>query len=108
MKAPAKTNATRLLDSLGIPYELRAYDVDLNDLSAINVARKIDMPAEQVFKTLVVEASASQHFFAVIPGDQELDLKKMAFAAGKARLSKANVRRCQSGASLCHRNGRNR
>ena len=42
-----------MLDSLGIRYELRAYEVDLEDLTAVSVARKIGMPVEQVFKTLL-------------------------------------------------------
>ena len=54
-----KTNAVRLLDAAGIAYELREYDVDPNDLSAETVARKIGMPAEQVFKTLVLRGDAS-------------------------------------------------
>ena len=48
-----KTNAARLLDSLGIRYEVREYTVDPEDLAAESVAVKIGMPAEQVFKTLV-------------------------------------------------------
>ncbi|WP_433983541.1 hypothetical protein [Tunturiibacter empetritectus] len=42
--APAKTNAARLLDTLGIPYELRPYEVDPDDLTALSVARKIGLP----------------------------------------------------------------
>ena len=85
----AKTNAARLLDGLGIPYELRPYEVDLDDLTAISVAKKIGMPAEQVFKTLLAHTGAGEHVFAVIPGDAELDLKKLAHAAGakKAELA---------------------
>jgi Cys-tRNA(Pro)/Cys-tRNA(Cys) deacylase len=90
----AKTNAARLLDGLGIAYELRPYEVDLDDLTAISVARKIGMPPEQVFKTLlahtpVAHTNAGEHVFAVIPGDAELDLKKLAQAAGakKAELA---------------------
>ena len=45
----AKTNAARLLDQLGIHYELREYDVDANDLAAETVAAKIGLPSEQVF-----------------------------------------------------------
>ena len=82
MKPPAKTNAVRVLDGLGISYELRSYAVDLDDLTATNVANKIGMPAEQVFMTLLTEANTREHFFAVVPGDLELDLKKMAGAAG--------------------------
>lgn len=76
-----KTNAVRLLDNLGLSYELRSYEVDPEDLTAISVARKIGMPIEQVFKTLVTRTSDNTHLFAVIPGDAELDLKKLAWVA---------------------------
>ena len=76
-----KTNAARLLDTLDIAYELRAYDVDPEDLTAISVARKIGLPPEQVFKTLLTQTSDGEHVFAVVPGDAELDLKKLASAA---------------------------
>lgn len=94
MKAarPPKTNAARLLDSLGIAYELRTYDVDPEDLTAISVARKIGLPAEQVFKTLLTESPAREHVFAVIPGDRELDLKKLAAAAGVRKLDLAALK----------------
>src|SRR5206468_9519185 len=47
---PMKTNGARFLESLGIAFELREYEVDPEDLSAIAVAKKIGMPPEQVFK----------------------------------------------------------
>jgi Cys-tRNA(Pro)/Cys-tRNA(Cys) deacylase len=90
-----KTNAARQLDALALAYELRAYEVDLEDLSALNVANKIGLPAEQVFKTLLTEASSGEHFFAVIPGDQELDLKKLAHAAGVKKLELASLRQVE-------------
>ena len=63
--------------------------VDPEDLTAISVAKKIGMPPEQVFKTLLAHTGAGEHVFAVIPGDAELDLKKLAHAAGakKAELA---------------------
>jgi Cys-tRNA(Pro)/Cys-tRNA(Cys) deacylase len=73
-----KTNAVRLLDQHKIAYELRDYKVDPNDLSAETVAGKIGLPPEQVFKTLVVRADDGGVFFAVIPGNHELDLKSLA------------------------------
>lgn len=76
-----KTNGARFLESLDIPFELREYDVDPNDLSAITVARKIGMPPEQVFKTLLTTGGPGIFVFAVIPGDAELDFKKLARAA---------------------------
>jgi Cys-tRNA(Pro)/Cys-tRNA(Cys) deacylase len=89
---PAKTNAARLLDGLGIAYELRAYEVDLEDLTAISVARKIGLPTEQVFKTLLTCATSGQHLFAVIPGDAELDLKKLAHAADEKKVELASLK----------------
>lgn len=77
-----KTNGARFLESLGIPFELREYEVDPNDLAATTVARKIGMPAEQVFKTLLTTGGAGAYVFAVIPGNAELDFKKLARAAG--------------------------
>jgi Cys-tRNA(Pro)/Cys-tRNA(Cys) deacylase len=77
-----KTNGARLLESLGIAFELREYEVDPNDLSAVAVAKKVGMPAEQVFKTLLTTGGHGEYAFAVIPGDAEIDFKKLARAAG--------------------------
>ncbi len=89
---PAKTNAARMLDSLNISYELRAYEVDPEDLTAISVARKIGLPPEQVFKTLLAQTNSGDHLFAVIPGDSELDLKKLAHAAGAKKTELASLK----------------
>ena len=91
-----KTNGARYLESLGIAFELREYEVDPDDLTAITVARKIGMPPEQVFKTLLTTGAPSyrssslgwrtdghkEYVFAVVPGDAELDFKKLARASG--------------------------
>jgi Cys-tRNA(Pro)/Cys-tRNA(Cys) deacylase len=77
-----KTNAARILDGLGVPYELRAYAVDEDDLSAESVARKVGLPEAQVFKTLVVRGERTGVCFAVIPAGTELDLKALARARG--------------------------
>ena len=81
-----KTNAVRLLDQLGIPYELRAYEVDPNDLTAESVAEKVGLPPEQVFKTLVARGDRNGICLAVVPGDSELDLKALATAAGDRKI----------------------
>jgi len=92
----AKTNAARLLDGLNISYELRPYEVDPDDLTAISVAKKIGMPPEQVFKTLLAHIAPpigrEDHVFAVIPGDAELDLKKLAHAAGAKKAELASLK----------------
>jgi Cys-tRNA(Pro)/Cys-tRNA(Cys) deacylase len=77
-----KTNAARALDALGIAYELRDYEVDLEDLSAGAVAAKVGIPLDEVWKTLVVRGEPGKHIgFAVLPGGAELDLKAYARAA---------------------------
>lgn len=81
-----KTNAVRVLDRLQISYELREYDVDPEDLSAETVARKIGMPVEQVFKTLVAEGDRNGVCLAVIPGSLQLDLKALAKATGDRKI----------------------
>lgn len=77
-----KTNAARILDGLGVAYELRSYEVDLDDLSAPTVAAKVGLPAEQVFKTLVARGDRNGVCLAVVPGDGHLDLKALARASG--------------------------
>jgi Cys-tRNA(Pro)/Cys-tRNA(Cys) deacylase len=91
-----KTNAARLLDQLGIRYELREYEVDPDDLSAETVAAKIGLPTEQVFKTLVARGDRQGIALAVIPGDQELDLKALAAAAGERKIQLVPVKELQA------------
>src|SRR5579885_1765069 len=93
---PAKTNAARYLDQLGIGYELREYEVDPNDLAAETVAAKIGLPADQVFKTLVARGERNGPVMAVIPGDQELDLKALAAAAGERKIQLVPVKELQA------------
>ncbi|HEX7707497.1 MAG TPA: Cys-tRNA(Pro) deacylase [Thermoanaerobaculia bacterium] len=90
-----KTNAARLLDSLGIRYELRDYEVDPDDLTAESVARKIGFPAEQVFKTLVARGDRSGVVFAVVPGDKELDMKALATLSGDRKVETVALKEVQ-------------
>jgi Cys-tRNA(Pro)/Cys-tRNA(Cys) deacylase len=92
----AKTNAVRLLDQLRIPYELREYEVDPNDLAAETVAARIGLPPEQVFKTLVARGERNGVCMAVIPGDQELNLKALAGAAGERKVELVPVKELQA------------
>jgi Cys-tRNA(Pro)/Cys-tRNA(Cys) deacylase len=90
-----KTNAVRLLESLGIRYELREYTVDPEDLAAESVAAKIGMPAEQVFKTLVARGDRNGPCFAVIPGNTELDLKALAAGSGNRKIELVPLKEVQ-------------
>src|SRR6266849_7286928 len=91
-----KTNAARLLDQMGVHYELREYEVDPEDLAAETVAAKIGLPPEQVFKTLVARGDRNGLCMAVIPGDQELDLKALASAAGDRKIQLVPVKELQA------------
>ena len=78
-----KTNAARLLDKSKTAYELIPYQVDESDLSAGHVASQLGEPVSQVFKTLVLKGTgATAYFVCIIPGDEELDLKKAAKLTG--------------------------
>ncbi|HYC94002.1 MAG TPA: Cys-tRNA(Pro) deacylase [Thermoanaerobaculia bacterium] len=90
-----KTNAARLLDSLGISYDVREYEVDPDDLAAESVARKVGMPAEQVFKTLVARGDKHGVCFAVVPGDQQLDLKALAQLTGDKKIDTVPLKEVQ-------------
>src|SRR5215467_2224444 len=82
----SKTNAARLLDQVGVPYELRHYPVNEEDLSAPHVAQAIGMPPEQVFKTLVVRGDRTGVLLACIPANTELDLKALAAGSGNKKV----------------------
>ena len=87
-----KTNAVRILESAGIHYELRSYEVDEDDLSAPRVAEKIGMAPEQVFKTLVLEGDRHGILMACIPANTELDLKALAKASGNKKVDLVPVK----------------
>jgi len=90
-----KTNAARFLDSLHINYKLIEYEVDESDLSAESVAKKVGLPPEQVFKTLVARGDKTGVLMACIPGNSELDLKAMATASGNKKVDMVHVKEIQ-------------
>ncbi len=90
-----KTNAARYLDSLKIDYKLVEYEIDESDLSAESVARKVNLPLEQVFKTLVARGDKTGVLMACIPGNTELDLKAMAMGSGNKKVEMVHVREIQ-------------
>lgn len=91
-----KTNAVRLIEALGIAYELHEYEVDPEDLSAETVAAKVGLPLEQVFKTLLVRGDRHGCCFAVIPGNCQLQLKQLAKLTGDRSLAPVPLKELQS------------
>jgi Cys-tRNA(Pro)/Cys-tRNA(Cys) deacylase len=90
-----KTNAARLLDTLHVAYELRDYDASDEHLAAEEVARRVGMSAEQVFKTLVVRGDRTGVLLAVVPGDAALDLKALARLSGDRKCDTVALKEVQ-------------
>lgn len=90
-----KTNAARLLDGLGVAYEVREYAVDPDDLSAETVAAKVGLPPERVFKTLVARGDRTGVLMAVVQAGAELDLKALARLAGDRKVETVPLKELQ-------------
>lgn len=90
-----KTNAVRLLDTLGISYQLLEYAVDPDHLAAELTADKVQRPPEQVFKTLVAKGDRHGVYLAVIPGNAHLDLKALAQVTGDRKVETVSLKEIQ-------------
>lgn len=91
-----KTNAMRLLDTEGVTYEVREYQVDPDDLAAESVAAKIGLPPEQVFKTLALKGDRNGVCLAVIPANTELDLKQLVRLTGDRSIAMVPLKDVQA------------
>jgi Cys-tRNA(Pro)/Cys-tRNA(Cys) deacylase len=89
-----KTNSMRLLESKKVPYSVHRYSAER--LSAEEVAALVDKPPEQVFKTLVVVPPRGKALLAIVPANHELDLKKLAQAAGEKKVQMATQKEAES------------
>ncbi len=87
-----RTNAMRLLDAAGIRYRTAEYDYDESDLSGLHAAEQIDLPAEQVFKTLVTRGDRTGINVFCIPVTDELDLRRAASLSGNKKLELIHVK----------------
>ena len=83
-----RTKAIEILDKARVRYELKAFAAV--ELSAEEVAAKLSLPLAAVYKTLVAQSDRGETVMALIPGERELSLKKLAAALGarKAQLVK--------------------
>jgi Cys-tRNA(Pro)/Cys-tRNA(Cys) deacylase len=90
-----KTNTARSLERLGIRFELREYEVDEADLSAENVAGKVGLPLDQVWKTLVARGDRTGVLFAVLAGSASLDLKALAKLSGNRKVETVPLKEVQ-------------
>lgn len=90
-----KTNAARLLDQAELAYELKEYPVDESDLSAVSVARKVNLPIEQIYKTLVVRGDKTGVLVACLQGDHELNLKSLAALSRNKKVEVVSLKEVQ-------------
>lgn len=92
----AKTNATRILDRLDIPYEILEYAVDDDDLGAEHVARQLSITVDQTVKTLVVRGDRTGVFVCCLNGNREIDLKVLAAETGNRKVETIPAQQLQS------------
>ncbi|MEM9503351.1 MAG: YbaK/EbsC family protein, partial [Cyanobacteria bacterium P01_E01_bin.43] len=90
-----KTNAARILEQQGIPYELLNYEVDPSDLTAERAAEKLGLPHQQVFKTLVARGDRSGICLAVIPANAILDLRALAKMSDNKKVETVSLKEVQ-------------
>ncbi len=90
-----KTIAARILDQAKVPYELRDYEWNEEELDAVTVARKVGLPPDQVYKTLVVRGDKTGVLVSCIPGNSELDLKQLALVSGNKKVEMVPVKEIQ-------------
>jgi Cys-tRNA(Pro)/Cys-tRNA(Cys) deacylase len=90
-----KTQAMRALEGKRIAYEVLAYPDDQRD--AEEIALILDLPPAEVFKTLVVlpPEPGKKPLLVMIPADTQLDLKRLAAAAGAKKLKMATHREAE-------------
>lgn len=77
-----QTRAIQILHEKKIPHSVREFEAV--EFTAAEVSEKLEIPEEQVFKTLVIEIE-KKLFAALVPGTKELSLKKIAAALGGKR-----------------------
>lgn len=83
-----KTNAMRILDSLGVEYEVKQHSQSV--FTAEEAARERGVRVSQIVKTMVAEKSDGRFCLALVPGHRRLSLKKLEQALGDAKVQLAS------------------
>ncbi len=91
MGKEVKTNAMRILDKNKIPYEIIQYECD-EFIDGLHSAEKTGAPAEQSFKTLVMQGKSRQYYVFVLPIAEEVDLKAAARTVGEKSVEMIHVK----------------
>lgn len=85
-KQTPKTNAVRIVEAEGLPYQMHEYDAPGGFLDGVSVAKTLGQNPKQVFKTLVAMGNSKEYYVCVIPVEKELDLKKAAKHFGEKKM----------------------
>lgn len=91
-KKIVKTNAIRMVEQKKIPYTEHEYEWDENHLSASSVAEQLPESQSRIFKTLVAVGNVTGPLVAVIPGEAELNLKKLAKVSGNKKVEMLHLK----------------
>ncbi len=91
-KKQVKTNAIRIVEQKKIPYQEHTYTFSEDDLGAKHVAEELNQNEAQIFKTLVAVGNKTGPVVAVIPSNQELDLKKIAKESGNKKVEMLHLK----------------
>ena len=81
-----KTNAMRILDSLGIDYTIHTYEWDEEHLDAVHAAEKAGLELEKVYKTIVMQNSEKKIFVFCLPAEFSVLLKKARALTGSKEI----------------------
>jgi Cys-tRNA(Pro)/Cys-tRNA(Cys) deacylase len=81
-----KTNAMRILEGMGVSFDVAVYPAGEEHQDAASVAAELGVGADVLFKTLVAHDERGGALVFCIPGAAELDLKKAARAAGAKKV----------------------
>ena len=90
-KKENKTNAMRIMESMKIPFTHYTYECD-EFVDGLQIADKLSLPYEKVYKTLVTVGASKNYFVFVIPIAEELDLKKAAKSVGEKNVEMIHVK----------------
>ncbi|MDT6429207.1 Cys-tRNA(Pro) deacylase [Enterococcus faecium] len=91
-KKIVKTNAIRMVEQKKIPYTEHEYEWDESHLSASSVAEQLPESQSRIFKTLVAVGNVTGPLVAVIPGEAELNLKKLAKVSGNKKVEMLHLK----------------
>ena len=91
------TPAILLLEKHNINFSVLSYEHEQsNNHYGLEAVEKLNLPPEQVFKTLVLETNTSHLIVAITPVAQQVNLKKLAKLANVKKVSLAPAQKVQA------------